>query len=560
MGTNIDMGAYEYASTTTWTGVADQNWKNLSNWTDGIPTAVTNAIIPNVTTNNYPRIDTFYLNYTYTAQNLEIQSGATLTIANGFPLTIEGNLKLNGGLTINSNATSNGSLILKGNHLGSGKVTYNRHVSDKWHLVTPPVIGANIANMTLTTDITLSGSKYAIAPYNNTNALATSRYEYYTTANLNSAGSFTTTKGYAVKKDTQGDLVFKGTLNTTDVQAAITDVSVTGNKWNLVGNPFTASINLNSNADATNNFLSINTAQLDPARVAAYVWNAASNSYDIINQTTTGAKYIAAGQGFFVEAKNGGDTLDFTEAMQSHQTRNVFSRNAAPSTPSIKLMVSDGKASKNTNIKYYANATDGLDLGYDAGVFSGEATNFNVFTRLVSNDNTTNFAIQTLPNTNYEKKTIPVGVQVKENTTITFSVEAENLPKDVNVYLEDKKNNQFIDLNKENYKLTLNKTKSTTGRFYLHTSAKNKADLAPYTTSELTVFTTQNNTLKVVTKELNEQVSLKMFNVLGKQVFTKSFTSKGSNEFALPKLNAGVYIVNVKTNTNKQVSKKIILK
>jgi hypothetical protein len=339
----------------------------------------------------------------------------------------------------------------------------------------------------------------------------------------------------------------------------ITDGSATGNKWNLVGNPFTASINANANADAVNNFLTVNANQLDPARVAMYFWNGAS--YDIINQATAGSKHIAVAQGFFVESKDGGGTVQFTEAMQSHQTGDNFQK-TSNTTPSIKLVASDGTSQKSTDIKYFNTATNGLDPGYDAGVFSGNSQEFNVFTRLVSNNNTVNFGVQSLPNSNYETTVIPLGIKATANTTIALSVDAKNLPNSIKVYLEDKLENTFTLLNtvQANYTATINSDVNGIGRFYIHTSSNALSidnDFA--TLKSINIYKSNKRTLIITGLAYQKENNVKIYTVLGKQVFKTKVKTQQKSVIQIPtSLSAGMYIVKLET-AKGIVNKKIIL-
>lgn len=94
---NIDDVFFEATSTgtlnytnpiTTWTGATNTNWSLAGNWTNGIPTASLQAIIPNVV--NQP-----ILTANSECSDLTIQTGATLTTA-GFQLTLHGDFTNNG--------------------------------------------------------------------------------------------------------------------------------------------------------------------------------------------------------------------------------------------------------------------------------------------------------------------------------------------------------------------------------------------------------------------------------------------------------------------------------
>jgi hypothetical protein len=88
-GTAPDLGAYEFA--TLWTGAVSTDWSTAGNWTGGVPTAATDALIPVVSSGRYPLVSTG----TATARALTIGTGATLAQSGG-TLTLTGNLTNNG--------------------------------------------------------------------------------------------------------------------------------------------------------------------------------------------------------------------------------------------------------------------------------------------------------------------------------------------------------------------------------------------------------------------------------------------------------------------------------
>ncbi len=552
--------AVEISFTNTWLGITDNTWHTASNWSGGIPTINLNTVIPSGTPND-PVIN-FGLN---TVDNLTIDAGATLQIGTSGTLTIKGNVTQNGTITILSDATDNGSLILEGNQTGIGNVVYQRYVSTSvnptdaqgWHFVSSPVSGQNIN--VFKNDVLRSGVKYAIARYDN--SLATNRYNYYTdntgANDIDVAGFFTKGIGYSIKRSTAGTVNFTGTLHTENVPIIITDHSGgVGNKWNLVGNPFTSSIALNNDANATNNFLLANATKLDPDRVAVYQWNASSASYDIYNQATGIAKYIAPGQGFFVNAIDGGATINFTEVMQEHQTGNIFSK-TINKIPEINLFISEGKNKKNTQIKYFEATTIGLDLGYDAGTFSANANSFDIFTHLVSDSKGVNFGLQCLPNQDLETIIIPVGIHADANKNITISAKTLNLPTGVEVYLEDKDNNTFTNLNDEDYSFTPSTILKGIGRFYIHASSKALSVDDEFTSENLSIYKTSETNLRIV--GVHDGVSkIILSDVLGKQVLNTKFEAKGVNDIPLPNLITGVYLVHLKTNQGTKTKKIII--
>ena len=533
--------------------VASGNWSVDGNWSLGRTPIATDNV--NVGTN------TINLNISnITVNNLSISIGGAFNILSGQSITINGNLNQNGTLNILSNATNNGSLIVKGNHTGISNVDYHRYLSTNWHLIAAPVSGKNISD--LSGNVNTSGNKYAIAPYIN-NVVSASRWNYYTTAagtnNIATAGTFIKGKGYSIQKSTGGTINLSGTLNTTDQTIAITDGGddPAGNRWNLIGNPYTAALNASNAADATNNFLKVNidAGNLDPTRAGLYLWNGTAYVEKSVDDA---AFYIAPGQAFFVHAKDGGGTsASFTEAMQTHQTGNIFLKGNS-NYPEMILTITDDNTTSSTKVRYIKNKTTGLDVGSDIGTFTGASSSLKIFTHLLSDSKGIDFAIQALPNSNYENMVIPVGINAKANKEITFSLNATNFPSNMKITLEDRKTNVYKRLDKvnSNYKITLNEDLSGIGRFFIHTST-GVLSTDDINLNNVNIYKTNNSTLKIVGLQ-NSKANIKIFNILGKQVLNTSFQSNGITDLALPKIAAGVYIVQLQSDNGK-LSKKIII-
>ena len=537
--------------------VASGNWSSTANWSLGrLPISTDNVNIGTNTIN----LDISNV----TVNDLSISIGGAFNILGDRSITINGNLNQNGTLNILSNASTNGSLILKGNHTGISNVDYHRYLTSNWHLIGSPVANKNISDFS--GNVATSGNKYAIAPYVN-NVVSTSRWNYYTTAagtnNIASAGTFTSGKGYSIQKKIDGTLNFSGTLNTNDAGESIVisdgGDSPNGNRWNLIANPYTAALNGSNAADATNNFLKVNidAGNLDPAKAGLYLWNG-SSPY-VIKSVDDAAFYIAPGQAFFVHAPDGGGTsASFTEAMQTHQTGNIFLKNNT-SYPEIILQISEGKNNSSTKIRYIENRTTGLDVGSDVGTFDGVSSSFKIFTHLVNNSEGVDFAIQALPNSNYENMVIPIGVLAETGKSITFSLTNENFSSDMKIFLEDKNTNTFtrLDETNSNYKITLTENTNGIGRFYLHTSKSALSVDKDLTLENISIYKLNNSTLRF-TGLNQENVTVKMFNLLGKQVLNNSFSANGIKDIAIQKLVKGVYIVQLQTSKGK-LNKKIIL-
>ena len=95
------------------------------------------------------------------------------------------------------------------------------------------------------------------------------------------------------------------------------------------------------------------------------------------------------------------------------------------------------------------------------------------------------------------------------------------------------------------------------GRFYIHTTSETLAVDDLVTSSKVKIYNTDFNTIKVIGLN-DDEASFKLISVLGKEVLSTKLINKEVQEVVLPKLNAGIYIVQIKSQS-EEISKKIIL-
>jgi hypothetical protein len=498
----------------TWGGSTDSIWTTGANWETGsTPGATDDVVIPSGVT-NYPTT-----------------SG---------PVTVNS-------VTINSGAT------LKAEASFSGTLTYNRTLATtNWYSISSPVTGQSVVDF-YSNEAPALGSgtgndqNIAIAPYDNSNASNT--WNYYKEGQVDGANGddtndvFTPGVGYAVKMQAAGDISFTGSMNTATVTYNLIQSAASGgSNFNLIGNPFTSYIN-------STTFLTTQSTDLE---LTFWMWN--GTTYDTRTTGTSPNFMIAPGQGFFVEAKTA-NTVTFVNTNQNHNTTDTFQRSLIPE---IKLNFSDNTNNRTTKIFYIEGTTTGLDNGYDGKMFGGASNPFAIYSYLVSDNDGTNFAIQSLPNSDLESMVIPIGVNATSVKEVTFTAEALNLPSTIKVFLEDKETNSFTRLDEANsyYKVTLTDDLNGIGRFYIHTtqSALSSKDVA---LDNLSVFKTAASTLRF-TGLPQGSTSISLYSISGKKVYTTSFETNGVKDLNLPKVVTGIYIVKVNT-ANGKMNKKIVL-
>ena len=506
---DVQPSAILVATDNSWTGGKDTEWTDIANWTNGVAPTATKDSNVQVSANN-PIIST---TTGAAVKNLDVNASAALTITGG------------------------GSLIVSGT--STGNVTYNTTLgTENWYFVSSPVFGETYDNAYVAANsLAINGTNNAIGSY----ATADNTWSYMQT---DASATFTPGTGYSVRRATSagsGDISFTGTINTSDVAASV----LTGgaDSFNLIGNPFTAYLNSAS-------FLTDNTGSLDTQTI--WVWNQASGIYE--TKVTVDAFVLAPTQGFFVNASSSATNLNIAESYQAN-TGSVFQKTT---NTEVKLIMNDGTNNRFAKLYYLDNATTGFDNGYDGKLFSGVAQPFAVYTNLVADSEGKKYQVQSLPNSDLESMVIPIGVNANAGKEITFLAEALNLPDGIKVFLEDRLANTFNELSdNKTFKVNLSEALNDVGRFYLHTSSNALSINDSVILENVSIYKTNASTLKIVGLP-NGIANIKLINVLGKQLMNTSFNANGAKEISLPNLAAGIYIVQLETQSGK-LNKKIVL-
>jgi hypothetical protein len=167
--------------------------------------------------------------------------------------------------------------------------------------------------------------------------------------------------------------------------------------------------------------------------------------------------------------------------------------------------------------------------------------------------------VSCLPKDNYENMLIPIGINTDAGKEITFSTETLNLPKGLKVYLEDREINTFTRLDKvgSTYTITLNETSNGIGRFYLHTTESVLSTNTNSVFKNIRIYKTDHTTLRIVGLSPGK-TTVKLFNMLGKQLLNSSVTTNGVQDISLPQLSTGIYIIQLESEKST-LNKKIIL-
>lgn len=551
-------------SVSKWTNTGGDNlWSNTANWIGNtLPTSNDDVTILN---GNSITIDIL----SAVARSINIVPGATLTINPDARLTVSNNFSNTGTTTLNSNSSNFSALKLSTSSKQSGNITYNRYVNTvgtgEWDLIGSPVNGLTIESFvtansgTLATGDNAGTTVYALGIWDN----STGDWSNYDENTYNVGNvSFDVGTGYQMASASGSTLAFTGTIaNTDQTQSVIDNSGNGGSQWNLISNPFPSYLNGTNGADATHNFLKVNldSGVIDGAFTAFYGWDADGTGYTPYNHTS-GAVYIAPGQGFFVAAASASSAdISFTEAMQTTTGGDDFVASRVANTSSqfyLKLYNSDALIS-DAMFYFDTGLTLGLDPGYDAGALDQSRA---LMSRLPVDDQGIGMHINAMGETALNETTIiPLVVNQPANTAFRISLEDATIAESVGVYLEDTQANTYTDLRAGDFILTPSNNLSDMGRFYLVVGS-NSLGQNSFDTSYVSLYKVLDEDYITIEGLLNfESANMRLFNIIGQEVLTKGLmTGQVLQTVSTAGLETGLYIVKLKVD-DKTITKKIIL-
>lgn len=549
-GTDWSDGAVVNATTnniyTTITS-SDNNsaWLTASNWLgESIPSAASDVVVVNAR-----------MLITSDVEIDDVTLNGRITVDPGFSVKTK-NVTGGGLLIVNAGASSFGSVIVDGT--SSAQLIYDRFIEDAGSndLVSFPITGELFpdfiatrqnANRILVNPVT--ATNYFVGPFNN----ATGAFETYDTG-TNSATEMVSAKGYRMgldPADNGSDIRFQGPFPTTNVTIDITD----GNhgsfgQWNLIGNPFPSYIDFDT-------FFTDNTAQFEAGlNNAIYGWT--GSAYTVWNAATTLAtpgNLIAPTQGFFVKTiDNTTGTVTFNTSRRTNGATNDFSKSANKVNVAIaKLNLSSTTKTFTTDVYFIENQTRGLDSGYDAGAFSGNADG--IYTNLVEDNSGAELAIQALPYNDFNNVLVPVTINSEADVTLTISLDKESLtlPSNTNVYFKDNLLNTTTLLNDTDYVFTPDNKLSKTGRFFIQFSSK-ALSTDDFAANEMLIYSNQKSI--IINGVLKTNTNAKVFDIQGRMVLEQKLDSSiVSNVVNANVLNTGIYIVELGGVTQKVIIK-----
>ena len=416
-------------------------------------------------------------------------------------------------------------------------------------------IGFNV--LTVNSETLYNGvqpNTYAVGYYDN----ATSTWTNYDDDNFDvGAPTLEIGKGFQMATSSGSVLSFSGSVVTTQVPVSIVNNFPTGGtQWNLIANPFPSYLNLNSAADATNNFITEN-------GLSVYGWSATTSGYTVYNNVspTPDASYIAPGQGFFVGAGNGTTSVNFTAGMRTTLGGDDFVAGRLSGSYTyfyLDMLNQNGNSIDNSMFYFDDNMTHGYDQGYDAESFDQSSS---LMSRLLNGYEGIGMQVNAMPTSSLDDSTIvSLDINRLAGTAFTISLgDSFNIPADVDIYLEDREEQTFTDLKNGDFSITPTTNLSGTGRFYL-VFGTNSLGSDDFDMSHINAYKPFNADHLVIEGLFNiETASVSMYNIIGQEVLNvKLNANQAIEKVSTLGMNAGVYIVNIQADNNT-ITKKIII-
>ncbi|MBU2650903.1 MAG: T9SS type A sorting domain-containing protein [Bacteroidetes bacterium] len=568
-GTNPDIGAHESLyGKVSWTGSTSNAWSEAGNWSPAVAPSgeYFNTIIQDA--GNDPIITQLPASPAI-CYHMDIESDASLTIASGAALTVNGNLSVAdskgaASLTLQSDADGTGSVIVEGTSTGNMAAERYADTYDpegKWHYVSSPVAGQSLNTTWMTANnIDFTDPAWQFFRWDEDTDYWI-YFDYSGTAPEDFGDdTFVEARGYCLSNTASDDLDFSGTIRTNDVTYAASCTAGKGNGFNLTGNPFPSCIAITSDAGA-NNFLNDNAAILDDNYEAVYIWdeqssyNGSRNDYKVICNTgfsgegsssTINQDYVQPGQAFMVKVFEAGNIL-FDKDIRAHADVDFFKNQE--SWPGVELIVKGVELYNTTVIAFHENMSTGLDPSFDAAKMKGNP-DISLYTRLMD-DNGTDFAVQALPFSSVQDLEVTVGLDISIGGNYEFSA-SYAMMENMEIILEDRELNLFTDLKSNSYIAPV--SHSGIGRFFLH--FKNTTGVAePVILKGVQAYST--GEVLYIQNPAGYTGIVKIIDISGRELHKFNLNGDASQTQGVKGL-SGMYIVNITTNGGSYNNKVLI--
>ncbi len=528
-----------------WKGI-NTDWNDMVNWTsDFIPSWQTNVFVP-CSVSQFPIISNSPANPA-TCMNMEIDSGAIVTVEEGKAMTVHGNLMfLNSGnpatqdpllLTADSSDVPTGSFLLFGQSNGPVNVERFIEKDNKWHFLSSPV-GSQLLQPEFVPDpVDQSFDFYSWDESLPPDEAWINIRDSNGQLNQQFDTAFMKGKGYLVAYATSnsGDLIrsFNGLVNTADQNLWLNHSC---NYWNLLGNPYTCALDWSSDG--------INKSKI--AGTAMYIWDPQLNGGTGGYRTHNGSAgvpmgttpYIPAMQGFFVQSLDTGFlTINSQTGQALIHSSQTFYKELAEITPDrLRVKVTCGNFSDEILIYIDPSASNQFEPVSDViKLFNGREDQPEIYTTAADEHKLCINILSGIP------VSIPMGIIAMTEDSLTLEVfDFDEMDPAIGIYLEDLQNDAFQDM-RENpaYQFIINPFQSGE-RFLLHLISTN--EIAEDRNAGELHFSCRGNSVFIL-NESDAQAVCRIYSSDGRMVWSANLNERYSAD--CQDLAPGIYLISI---------------
>lgn len=400
------------------------------------------------------------------------------------------------------------------------------------------------------------------AGFGNTSGTASALYEYDAASSGVYVGSYvsngtaatsTVGRGFFAPVGSTGDFLsstgsftITGTPNTTHdwtlSYVANSQSGASDNGWNLIGNPYSATLDWSTVSVGSN------------VNGAVYVWDPSNSQY--MSWTSAGggvnggSQYIPPMQAFWVQTTSGGTgtAYDISTTMSSNTTTSQSPTFQKTQNDRIKLSVinlSDNTKNDETVIAHSIGSVDGFDEKLDAWKLNNYGGNPNVYSFYAGDKLAVNVVDLSIP------KVIPLGIDAPQSRDVyQLYLTQEVNGNEYQVILEDKHLNTFTDISNAAYSFQYDGGNYSGPRFNLHIGGVNNIGIDEDEAIHNFVYQLDNEVF--INADESVYSTYQLWTIDGRLMHEGSINSS-ITRFSKPQ--AGIYLVQLKGNSSNKAIK-----
>jgi len=524
-----------------------------------------------------------------------INSGSTTELAAGSAATTNGALTINGTFTVKTPASdaTGGSLITAtgaGGVTGSGTINVERYfsVNQRYQYISVPMDNQNSTILTETPNPGYTNPNFYTYFEGEDGSPTGTNYSDWSSL----VGAWTAVPAGTMSHTGQGFSFYHtwADVNTIFTSSTPSDlnhlatysptVSFTSNDgysdyfdgWNLVGNPYTSSIDWASmtltNVD--------NTVYLWDGDLGAVGGNTFPGNYVYYNSSTThdeygdvtvnkdaNARYISPMQGFIVKANAAAPSFSIGSAARLHNSNSMFKGEDEKDVTDynlVKLRVENNGFYDETVVRFIKESDQGFDSEFDAYKMFPWNADIPMIYSLTNAEEELPLAINTLPISDIGTS-IPLGFKTGEAGTYTIEVKELNFDMNTDIFLVDSYEDNIIDLKEyDEYTFTFEGDDDRT-RFYLFSGPQGSGiedePINENINTNVNVWSSQNNIFITISSYNLVDANVKVFDMLGRTVIDKKLTG-AYNIVNVPGA-SGTYFVKLRTKDGQIKTGKVFI-